>query len=198
MELSGPVWLMQPIPYWGEKLQGDWIYEPKIDGWRLQVIKYQDGRVELWGRRLERSPNWTAKLSYLIPAFKELPNGSLVDAELYSTGGRRFIPSLFARKRKVDPIIYVFDVIFWEGEFVGNHKLRERKALLETISWSPPVEVLRYDRIRNIREHWEAVIKSGGEGLVLKYLESTYEVGRDGPIATQYWRKVKRGLYIER
>jgi len=188
---------MQPIPYWGEKLQGDWIYEPKIDGWRLQVVKYQDGRIELWGRRLERSPNWTNKLSYLIPAFRKLPNGSLVDAELYSTGGRRFIPSLFARKRKVDPIIYVFDVIFWEGEFVGNRTLRERKALLETINWDPPVQVLQYDRIHDIREHWEAVIKSGGEGLVLKYLESIYEVGRDGPIATQYWRKVKRGLYIE-
>ena len=92
----------------------------------------------------------------------------------------------------------MYDVIFWGGEFVGNRTLRERKALLETINWDPPVQVLQYDKIRDIREHWEAVIKSGGEGLVLKYLESIYEVGRDGPIATQYWRKVKRGLYIER
>ena len=130
MELSGPVWLMQPIPYWGEKLQGDWIYEPKIDGWRLQVIKYQDGRVEFWGRRLERSPNWTAKLSYLIPAFRKLPNGSLVDAELYSTGGRRFIPSLFAHKRKVDPIIYVFDVIFWRvNSLVTTNYVKGRPCL---------------------------------------------------------------------
>jgi len=28
----GPVWLMQPIPYFGEKIKGEWIYEPKIDG----------------------------------------------------------------------------------------------------------------------------------------------------------------------
>ncbi len=44
--LKGPVWLMQPIPYFGEEFKGDWIVEPKIDGWRLQVIKSAGG--ELW------------------------------------------------------------------------------------------------------------------------------------------------------
>jgi len=41
--LKGPVWLMQPIPYFGEEFKGDWIVEPKIDGWRLQVIKSAGG-----------------------------------------------------------------------------------------------------------------------------------------------------------
>ncbi len=44
--LEGPVWLMQPIPYFGEEFKGDWIVERKIDGWRLQVIKSAGG--ELW------------------------------------------------------------------------------------------------------------------------------------------------------
>jgi hypothetical protein len=29
---------MQPIPYFGEKLKGEWIVEPKIDG--LEVADY--------------------------------------------------------------------------------------------------------------------------------------------------------------
>jgi hypothetical protein len=48
----GPVWLMQPIPYFGEKIKGNWIYEPKIDGWRMQILRYPKGQVEFWGRRL--------------------------------------------------------------------------------------------------------------------------------------------------
>lgn len=40
MKLTGPIWLMQPIPYFGEKIKGEWIIEPKIDGWRMQLIKY--------------------------------------------------------------------------------------------------------------------------------------------------------------
>lgn len=88
-ELKGPVWLMQPIPYFGESLKGTWIGEPKIDGWRLQIIRYSNGKVELWGRRLEKNPNWTEKLKSLVEkAEKILPPGTLLDTELYSTGGR--------------------------------------------------------------------------------------------------------------
>jgi len=46
---------MQPIPYFGEKLGSGWVYEPKIDGWRLQIIKFPNSEVELWGRRLEKN-----------------------------------------------------------------------------------------------------------------------------------------------
>lgn len=54
MKLKGPIFLMQPIPYFGENLKGNWIVEPKIDGWRLQIIKYSNGKIEYWGRRLEK------------------------------------------------------------------------------------------------------------------------------------------------
>jgi hypothetical protein len=47
--LRGPVWFMQPIPYFGEALTDTWLYEPKIDGWRMQILRWLDGRVELWG-----------------------------------------------------------------------------------------------------------------------------------------------------
>ena len=106
--LKGPVWLMQPIPYFGEHLRGKWIVEPKIDGWRLQIVRYPHGRLEFWGRRLEKNPNWTDKLQFLVkPAKRILPYGTLLDAELYSTGGRRFIPSLFAKAPRVLPLIYI-------------------------------------------------------------------------------------------
>lgn len=128
MELS-PIYPMQPIPYFGETLTGEWIYEPKIDGWRLQIIKYKDGRIEFWGRRLEKRPNWTKNLFYLARFLKDLPEGVLLDSELYSTKGRRGIPSVFARTGLAEPLVYVFDIVFFEGKFIGDKPLKERKKV---------------------------------------------------------------------
>ncbi len=74
---------MQPIPYFGERLnRSDWMVEPKIDGWRMQILCQGDGKVEFWGRRLEKRPNWTDKLKSLsrVPQ-KTLKPGTLIDAE---------------------------------------------------------------------------------------------------------------------
>jgi ATP-dependent DNA ligase len=101
----GPVWLMQPIPYFGEKLGTNWIFEPKIDGWRLQIIKANNGKIECWGRRLEKKPNWTDKLSSVIKAANDISPGTIIDAELYSTRGRQFIPSVIAGNRKAKPLV---------------------------------------------------------------------------------------------
>jgi len=50
---------MQPIPYFGEEFKGDWIVEPKIDGWRLQVMAtLQAARAFLLGLPLESAKSW--------------------------------------------------------------------------------------------------------------------------------------------
>lgn len=188
----GPVWLMQPIPYFGEELEGEWIVEPKIDGWRLQIIRYSNGDVELWGRRLEKKPNWTEKLKYLTePVVKFLPKGSLIDCELYSTGGRRWIPSLFARRPLVEPVVYIFDVIYLEGEFVGEKPLKERKKIIENFKLPSPFLLLKYEPLKDLKEQFKKIVSEGHEGLVLKEMNSPYLIGKEAPMATIYWRKVK-------
>ncbi|MCD6382368.1 MAG: hypothetical protein J7L74_01970 [Candidatus Hydrothermae bacterium] len=195
-ELKGPVWLMQPIPYWGEELQGEWIYEPKYDGWRLQVIRYRDGRVELWGRRLEKRPNWTERLAFLSERAGELfPEGILLDAELCSDKGRDFVVSLFSRRPRAKPLVYVFDVIFDGGEFVGDRSLFERKKILEGLGFADPFFMVRDERLRDVKEALASALERGHEGIVIKETGSPYELGLDGPIATLYWRKIKGTLY---
>ena len=194
MNFSGPVWLMQPIPYFGEELKGDWIVEPKIDGWRMQIISYLSGKIEFWGRRLEKKPNWTEKLLYLINPLKNLlPQGTLLDCELYSEGGRRFIPSLFARHPKVKPLVYVFDVIFWEGEFVGRRPLNERKRILSSLKFNPPFYQMEFHfwEKGDIKEEVKNALQKGWEGIVLKKWDSLYKLIEEGPVATIDWRKVK-------
>jgi len=192
MRLKGPVWLMQPIPYFGESISGDWIYEPKIDGWRLQILKFANGKVEIWGRRLERNPNWTKKLERIAVKAGELfPPGILLDAEISTRRGRRFIPSIFAAKTTVKPIIYIFDIIFYQNEFVGELPLKERKRILSSLKFEPPFKHVKYKPIKDIKSHLWKLVQMGHEGMVIKRLNSTYQIGRDCPIATENWRKIK-------
>ncbi len=190
MELK-PVWLMQPIPYMGEELEGEWIFEPKVDGWRLQIIK-TNGKIEFWGRRLEKNPNWTEKLNYLSEFLQHIPDNTILDAELYSEKGRRFIPSLFKKNPDVKPVIMVFDVIILNGEKVFMLPLKERKLLLENLHLKEPCYFMPYQKLTlNVKAHLMEEKKKGYEGIVLKMFHSPYEIGGDGPIASIFWRKVK-------
>lgn len=189
--LSGPIWLMQPIPYFGEKLDGNWTIEPKIDGWRMQIIKYTDTRIECWGRRLEKKPDWSEKLNFLDTATKSLPKGTLLDCELFSSGGRRFIPSLFANTKKAKPIIYIFDIIYFENTFVGNLELKVRKNIIKRLKLKPPLYFLEYEPFKGKLEITPRKKHDLSEGIVLKEISSTYKIGKDVPLATLDWRKIK-------
>jgi len=195
MELKGPVFLMQPIPYFGEKIRGNWIIEPKIDGWRLQIIKYKNGKIEYWGRRLEKKPNWTKFLNYLNKFLKNIPNGTLLDAELYSTKGRRGIPSVIRRTGKAKPLIFVFDLIFYKGRFVGGKSLKERRKILEKLKLREPFTLLPSQKLKNLKQALKKYslgpAKKGYEGIIIKELNSKYQISPEAPIASHYWKKIK-------
>jgi ATP-dependent DNA ligase len=188
----GPVWLMQPVPYFGEPLEGEWIWEPKIDGWRLQIIKYEDERIEAWGRRLERNPNWTQKLYDILLLIKEkLPACTILDCELTTEGGRRFIPSLFAKRKRAFPIVYIFDAIFFEGEFVGSLPLMQRQRMIESVKLCPPFVKVVHNPLKDMREALLHSLNERHEGIVMKRVDSPYIICDEGPVATESWRKLK-------
>jgi len=196
-DIPGPVWLMQPIPYFGERLNGDWFVETKYDGWRLQILRYKDGRAELWGRRLEKKPNWTNKLRYLISFIeKMIPPATILDAELCAAGGRRWIPSLFAKNRKSEPLVFIFDVIYFKGEFVGTLPLYERKRILQTLVLHGPFRMATYKKLFDLAEELKQALKRGEEGIVIKKADSPYLIGKEAPEATHYWRKIKGTLAV--
>lgn len=196
-KILSPVWLMQPIPYFGEKIEGDWIVEPKIDGWRMEVIKNKNGTL-FYGRRLEKKPDWTEKLSNVIPSesLLQIPDGTILDCELYTEEGRRFIPSLFGKKPQAKPIIYVFDILYFKGKFVGNLTLKERKRIISEINLREPFKIIEYKMLEDIEHDLEVAVSKGHEGIVIKEFNSQYTVGRDSPMATSFWRKLKPGRMI--
>lgn len=185
-----PIWLMQPIPYFGEKLEGEWIVEPKIDGWRLEIIK-DKGNVYFFGRRLEKNPNWSEKLKVPKNIFDNIPDGTILDCELYSDKGRRYIPSLFSNIQKAKPIIYVFDIIYYKYQFLGDLPLFKRKEILNSINFGEGIEILKFRILTDLEKDLRDSILSGNEGIVIKEINSKYIVGKNGPIATLYWKKIK-------
>lgn len=186
-----PIWLMQPIPYFGEKLEGKWAYEPKVDGWRLEIIK-KNKRVEFWGRRLEKKPNWTEKLKALPKEFlKDIPDGTILDAELYTEKSRRLIPSLFTENPKAKPIVFIFDIITYKNNFIGNMPLYKRKKILKSFKLKEPFRIIDFKKVENLEENLKECVEKGFEGIVIKELKSLYVAGKDSPMTTQYWRKIK-------
>jgi len=127
-------------------------------------------------------------LQYTQKATKNLPDGTLLDCELFSTGGRQFITSLFAKKPKVKPIIYVFDVIYYNNIFVGDLSLKQRKTILARLPIKLPMRVVKFVKYDG---KLELKAKQGHEGVVLKNLDSKYSAGKEAPLATTDWRKIK-------
>lgn len=188
-----PIYPMQPIPYFGEKIDENWVAEPKIDGWRMQIIRYEDGRIEFWGRRLEKKPNWTPKLKKFAEIVKKfLPDGSLLDSEITDERGRRYIPSIFAGRKDSKPKIYVFDVIFFKGKDVSSLPLKKRREILESINFIPPFFLIEQFEIKNNLDEILKIVKENNwEGIILKHKYSIYEIGEKAPHAIEFWRKIK-------
>lgn len=183
---------MQPIPYFGETLTGTWLHEPKIDGWRMQILRRADGRVEIWGRRLERRPNWTVRLTDIAHRCQHvLPKSTLVDCELSSSKGRRFVPSLFAKNPKAAPYIYVFDVLYVDNRTIHLLPLSERKEFLKDLELKKPFIPVHGNTLTNITQHLTDAINLGYEGIIVKKIDSPYIIGSGAPVATHFWRKVK-------
>ncbi len=65
---------------------GDWLHEPKWDGFRFQIIK-DGGQVRFYSRH---APEYTDRLPGMVEAFAELPtNSAILDDELLGSEEER-------------------------------------------------------------------------------------------------------------
>lgn len=122
---------------------------------------------------------------------ENLPPGTLLDCELYFTKERRGIPSFLKKTGKAKPLIFVFDVVYYEGRFVDEKSLKERREILKKIKFKKPFSILEFEKLRNLEKEMKVAVKKGYEGVILKELNSKYQISYQAPIATHYWRKIK-------
>ena len=164
-----------------------WIHEIKYDGYRL-LISVGDGGATAYTRN---GLDWSDKFKSLVKAAAKLPAGCLIDGEavaLDDEGRPSFQLLQSTLKGGGAPLaFYAFDLLVDQGKDIRKLPNIERKerlaALLEGVS--PPI-VYGDHVIGRGEEMFEAVCKTGGEGIISKKASATYSGTR-----TRNWLKIK-------
>jgi bifunctional non-homologous end joining protein LigD len=165
-----------------------WIYEEKVDGWR--ILAYKDGaRVRLLSRNRVDHARRFRELAAAVAAF---PVPTLVldgeiavfDQELRSRFELLRGPT--ADIVHTPPVYIAFDVLYRNGVDLIDRPLHERRAQLEDQVAGGNL-VLPVRRLAaNGLEAWAMVLERGYEGWVGKDEASPYRGG-----ITRSWLKVK-------
>jgi bifunctional non-homologous end joining protein LigD len=173
----------------------DWLHEPKLDGYRLQVAKEGHG-VRLYSRR---GHDWSKRLAVLAEALRGIPaHSAVVDAELCFPGPDgapnffRLLKAAFSSQGD-GLAVYAFDLLHLNGQDLKPLTLIERRQRLERLLGRPKVPCLHLvDAFADGQKLLEAAEKHGLEGVVSKRRDAPYRSGE-----CRGWRKVKTTTWRE-
>lgn len=166
-----------------------WVYEEKVDGWRM--LAYKDGaRVRLVSRN---GGDHTRRFSDLATAISRLSARTVVlDGEVAIFD--QHLRSRFEWLRDPDPeavatppLLMVFDLCYCNGRDLSRRPLGERRLRLKNLV-DGSERVMPVRRLApNGLEAWAQVLASGYEGMVAKDEASEYPGGK-----TNVWLTVKQ------
>ena len=176
--------------------------EYKLDGSRLQIHKWGT-KVWLFSRRGVEKSRTLPEVVEIARKFKA--HSYIVDSEVVAVDASgNFLPfqvllertvpqkpsleELEERMRKVRVTIRAFDVLYVDGRGLMSLPLAERrKHLAEIVPSEYIVEGTECKNEIELLAFYEEALNKGLEGIIVKNLESTYEVGR----RTYTWLKLK-------
>jgi bifunctional non-homologous end joining protein LigD len=169
---------------------GDWIFELKLDGYRL-LTRIDNGTPELITRG---GHDWTKKMPALAKELGSLGlTSTWLDGEIVVLGPSG-TPNFIALQnafdyRHSDEIVYfVFDVPFFEGHDLRAVPLRERRQLLKTFLENKASERIRFSAA--FEADPASILQSAArlqlEGIIAKRADAPYVSAR-----TETWLKLK-------
>jgi bifunctional non-homologous end joining protein LigD len=183
--------------------RSDWIFEPKLDGYRI-IASVRGGKITLMTRN---GNDVTEKYKVLVPELKrQRASGLILDGEIIATDekGKQcfqclqdYLKSAGRSERAADgafPLIYyVFDILYLDGRDLRGVPLRHRKELLKKIlSPGDHVRLIAYFE-KDGAAVYKAAVENGLEGVVAKRFDSVYVSGK----RSLDWLKVKATLSDE-
>jgi ATP-dependent DNA ligase len=180
---------------------GQWCYEPKLDGFRALAIIDSDRGVHVQSRNGARFNDLFPEVMWAV--FEHLPAGTVVDGEIvhWNSAGHLDFSALHRRNvagRRAtslatsSPCHYaVFDLLRLRGRDVTALPLSERRALLEELFERVPAAGvlalgMQTTSEAQARVWFDTLHVAGVEGLVIKPARSRYEPG-----ARASWLKLK-------
>lgn len=177
-----------------EKIGYPAVVEEKYDGERIQAHKKGD-KIKLYSRRLE---DITLQFPDLVDAIKKSikAQNCVLDAEAMpvdSKGNLLPFQILMQRRRKYDiqeyikkiPVaLFVFDLLYLNGKSLIHEKYEKRYAQLQRILNETKQVKYTLRKICKdadcIEELFNKTVENGGEGIVIKSLNGTYQAGTRG------------------
>ena len=168
----------------------DWIYELKLDGYRL-VARLEQGKVRLFTRS---GKDWTDKLKPVAAALEKLKVSSAwIDGEIIvlDDEGRpsfQLLQNAFEHERASHISFVMFDLPYADGHDLRKTPLHERRKLLLQVLEPHLSERLRFsDEVQGAPEQLlQAACGLQLEGLIGKRADAPYVEGRTGS-----WIKLK-------
>jgi len=176
--------------------------EYKIDGSRLQVHKWGT-QIWLFSRRGVEKSQTLPEIVEIAKSFRA--QSCIVDGEVFAvdqdgrplpfqvmlerTVPRELAPEELAERMARVRITYrAFDILFLNGkELIGLPLSERRKYLLEVVPPEYLAEGVECQNEVELMRFYDEALKKGFEGIVVKNLNSRYEIGQ----RTYTWLKLK-------
>jgi bifunctional non-homologous end joining protein LigD len=135
IEMTGVLFIRPCNPTTAKTIPvGDpWLHEPKLDGYRLQVVK-EGHQLRIYSRR---GNEWTERLPRLVAALADITcRSAIIDAELClpgAGGAPNFygLPAAMRRGRQRELVVFAFDLLYRDGNDLRTLPLIERRRRLE-------------------------------------------------------------------
>jgi bifunctional non-homologous end joining protein LigD len=164
----------------------DWIFEPKLDGFR--AVAYVEGGA---CRLVSRNRNAFKTFEPLAQAIGQELSGrsAILDGEIVRPGpdGR---PMFYELMRRRGPFcFYAFDLLWLDGTDLRDRPLLERKSLLRKLVPRHPKSVLYVEHVATGTDLFRVICERDMEGIVAKQANARYT-----PEATT-WVKIKNREY---
>lgn len=174
---------------------GEYFLEEKIDGAFYQFVKTEN-HCYLFGRTVSKLSGILTEKSDNVPHLKEalncLPAGTILIGEIYVPSGTSkdtvsimgCLPTLAIKRQKDAPIhYYVHDIIAYDSVNLINSPADLRYKILAAIWEKHNLNQYSFLRLATrVDEDMEAeisrILKSGGEGVVLKKKDYPYSPGK--------------------
>jgi bifunctional non-homologous end joining protein LigD len=164
----------------------DWMWEPKLDGYRaLALIDGED--VKLRSRRgLDLGKDFPKLLAELA---KQAVNGMVLDGEIvaFDESGKPSFGAMQNRGSGAERVVfYAFDLLYFAGVDLRKAPYSDRRRYLAQCLLPSPLVQLVHAEEDGVALH-KAAMANGFEGVIGKRKNSTYEAGK----RSAAWLKVK-------
>jgi bifunctional non-homologous end joining protein LigD len=164
----------------------DWIWEPKLDGYRILAF-IKDNKISLRSRRgLELAADFPRLAAELA---KQAVGSMVLDGEIvaFDAAGKPSFGALQNRGSTTErAVYYCFDLLHFAGVDLRQAPYADRRRYLAQCLLPSPLVQLVHAAEDGVALH-EAALASGLEGVVGKRKASRYEAGR----RSGSWLKIK-------